>query len=67
MRKFCDTNGIKYQSFWTLTANPHILGSSYVKSLSQKYNKTPAQVLFRFLTLINIIPLTGTTSPQHMK
>ena len=25
IRKFCSANGITYQSFWTLTANPHAL------------------------------------------
>jgi diketogulonate reductase-like aldo/keto reductase len=27
IRKFCTENGIRYQSFWTLTANPQILKS----------------------------------------
>lgn len=27
LRKFCDANHIRYQSFWTLSANPHILES----------------------------------------
>ncbi len=25
IRKFCDSHGIIYQSFWTLTANPRVL------------------------------------------
>ena len=25
IREFCHTNDMVYQSFWTLTANPHIL------------------------------------------
>lgn len=29
IRSFCRENGIQYQSFWTLTANPHII-SRYV-------------------------------------
>lgn len=24
IRKFCSDNAIRYQSFWTLTANPHV-------------------------------------------
>ena len=29
-------------------------------------NKTPAQVLFRYLTQVGVTPLTGTTSDVHM-
>ena len=28
LREFCDSKGIRYQSFWTLTANPHVLESN---------------------------------------
>jgi diketogulonate reductase-like aldo/keto reductase len=30
IRQFCAENGIAYQSFWTLTANPHILKTYFV-------------------------------------
>lgn len=66
IRAWCLENNVTYQSFWTLTANPHLLESKAVRQASQKYRKTPAQVLFRFLTQIGIVPLTGTTSLQHM-
>lgn len=66
LRKFCRAHGVIYQSFWTLTANPGILASALVKKLAEQYRRTPAQILFRYLTLIGIVPLTGTTSEQHM-
>ncbi|MEQ1485614.1 hypothetical protein [Methyloglobulus sp.] len=37
------------------------------QKLSVKYQCTAAQVFFRYLTQIGIVPLTGTTSAIHMK
>jgi diketogulonate reductase-like aldo/keto reductase len=67
IRKFCDENGIIYQSFWTLTANPFIINSPTVKSLAKKMNVTSEQVFFKYIMNIGIVPLTGTTSKVHMK
>lgn len=67
IRAFCKQCGIIYQSFWTLTANPHILVHDQLGSLASKYRRTPAQILFRYLTQIDVVPLTGTTSQQHMR
>lgn len=67
LRKWCTNHGVIYQSFWTLTANPHILASKTVRTIAQNYNKTEPQIFFRFLTQIGIVPLTGTCSEQHMR
>jgi diketogulonate reductase-like aldo/keto reductase len=67
LRHWCSDHGVIYQSFWTLTANPHILASNIVRTIAQKYKKTQAQILFRYLSQSGIVPLTGTTSEQHMK
>lgn len=67
LRKWCREKKIIYQSFWTLTANPHILSSEPVQKAAYTYQKTPAQVLFRVLVDIGIVPLTGTCSEKHMK
>jgi len=67
LRDFCRQQGILYQSFWTLTANPGVLADGVLKALAAKYGRSSAQVFFRFLTQIGIIPLTGTTSEQHMR
>jgi diketogulonate reductase-like aldo/keto reductase len=66
LRHWCSKHEVIYQSFWTLTANPHILASNTVRTLAWKYKKTEAQVFFRYLSLSGIVPLTGTTSEQHM-
>jgi len=67
MRKWCQERKIIYQSFWTLTANPHILASDTLLLAAQTFQKTPAQIFFRFLTHVGIVPLTGTCSDKHMK
>jgi len=66
IRKFCRDNAIRYQSFWTLTANPHVTDSALLRSLATKYSKTTQQVFFKFVQSLGITPLTGTTSPLHM-
>ncbi len=67
LRNWCSNHGVIYQSFWTLTANPHIIGSNTVLTIAQKYNKTEAQIFFRYLSQSGIVPLTGTCSEQHMR
>lgn len=67
IRAFCREHRILYQSFWTLTANPRVLAHHTLQALAAKYQRTPAQVFFRYLTQIDVIPLTGTTSEAHMR
>jgi diketogulonate reductase-like aldo/keto reductase len=67
LRAFCARNGIVYQTFWTLSANPHVLAHDTVQALSSKLGRTPAQVLFRALTQEGVVPLTGTQSEVHMR
>jgi diketogulonate reductase-like aldo/keto reductase len=67
IRAFCRSRRIIYQSFWTLTANPRVLGHGTVAGLASKYGRTPAQVLFRHLTQRDVVPLTGTRSAAHMR
>lgn len=67
IRAFCRTHGILYQSFWTLTANPQLLASAAIRSIASRRRRTPAQVLFRYLTQQDVVPLTGTTSAMHMR
>jgi diketogulonate reductase-like aldo/keto reductase len=66
VRAFCESKGMRYQSFWTLTANPKPLRGAVVSSLAKKYQKTNEQVFYRFVQHLGIIPLSGTTSPEHM-
>lgn len=66
IRAFCRARGMLYQSFWTLTANPKVLAHPDVRRLAQRQGVTPAQLFFRGLTQIGIVPLSGTTNDEHM-
>lgn len=67
LRVYCREQGIIYQSFWTLTANPQLLSHRTLTSLAEKYQRTPAQILFRYLTQVDVAPLTGTRSEEHLR
>jgi diketogulonate reductase-like aldo/keto reductase len=67
IRAYCRRRHILYQSFWTLTANPKVLASRPLTALAEKYECTAPQVLFRYLTQIDAVPLTGTSSQVHMQ
>lgn len=67
MRRWCNDHGVVYQSFWSLTANRQVLDSDTLQVLARQYNKTAAQVFFRYLSQSGIVPLTGTCSEQHMQ
>jgi diketogulonate reductase-like aldo/keto reductase len=67
LRHWCFQQRVIYQSFWTLTANPHVLFSRTIRSIAEKYGKTEAQIFFRYLNQSGIVPLTGTSSEQHMR
>jgi len=65
IRKFCLQKNITYQSFWTLTANPGVLRNSGFRTIAQKYQLTPPQLLYKFLVDIGCQPLSGTTTHQE--
>lgn len=67
IRAFCREHGVSYQSFWTLTANPHLLRHAAVCGPARRHGRTPAQILFRWLTRNGVTPLTGTRSPTHLR
>jgi len=66
VRLFCEENNIVYQGFSLLTANQSYLLTPFMRSLAKQYNKTIPQIVFRFASQIGILPLTGTTNPEHM-
>lgn len=67
VRSFCGERNIIYQGFSLLTANPEVLHHPRLIALSRQLNATPAQVIFSFARGIGILPLTGTSSADHMK
>ena len=67
LRAFCASERIIYQGFWTLTANPLILADPAIKSIASRHACRPPQILFRYLTEVGAVPLTGTRSRTHMR
>jgi diketogulonate reductase-like aldo/keto reductase len=67
LRAYCRQQQVTYQSFWTLTANPRVLSDATIAALCAIHGRTPAQILFRYLTQVGVVPLTGTRSEAHMR
>ncbi|HEY6364034.1 MAG TPA: aldo/keto reductase [Candidatus Binatia bacterium] len=67
VREICQVHGIIYQGFSLLTANRKVLVDPEIRTIAQRLGAGPAQIIFRFAMQIGMLPLTGTTSPQHMK
>jgi len=67
VRRLCKERGIIYQGFSLLTANQEYLSSAPIASLASKYQRTPAQIFFRFALDAGIWPLTGSTSREHLR
>lgn len=67
VRAFCRERGIVYQGFSLLTANPEVLQHPLVAGIARRQDATPAQVVFRFARAVGMLPLTGTSDPEHMR
>jgi diketogulonate reductase-like aldo/keto reductase len=67
VRAFCTERSIVYQGFSLLTANPEVFRARLVAGIAARERATPAQVIFRFAQAVGMLPLTGTTDPEHMK
>ncbi|MCP9449809.1 MAG: aldo/keto reductase [Nitrospira sp.] len=67
VREICRRHGIIYQGFSLLTANRAVLIDHRIRAMTARYEATPAQLVFRFAMQVGMLPLTGTTNPEHMK
>jgi diketogulonate reductase-like aldo/keto reductase len=67
LRAFCVEHEIRYQSFWTLTANPHILKDRSLSAIATRHGVTREQAFFRGLIHAGVTPLTGTCTREHMQ
>lgn len=66
-REICRDQGIIYQGFSLLTANREVFVDPGVRAIAHRLRTGVPQVIFRFAMQIGMLPLTGTTNPQHMK
>jgi diketogulonate reductase-like aldo/keto reductase len=69
LREICNAYGIKYQSFWTLTApsNRKAMGSSTWKAMAEEKGLTPQTLMYAYMMSLGHTPLDGSKSVTHMK
>jgi diketogulonate reductase-like aldo/keto reductase len=67
VRAFCREHNIIYQGFSLLTANVEVLRHPAINALAAQMNATPAQIVFAFARQVGMLPLTGTSSAEHMQ
>jgi diketogulonate reductase-like aldo/keto reductase len=67
VREICRQHDIIYQGFSLLTANTKAINSPAVRSIAARLGATLAQIIFRFSMDVGMLPLTGTSSEEHMK
>lgn len=67
IREICRAHHIIYQGFSILTANRDVFIDPEIRAMAARYDATLPQLIFRFATQVGMLPLTGTTNPQHMK
>lgn len=67
VRRICQDYGIVYQGFSLLTANRREIGSASFKALANRRKLSPNQLVFRFALDVGMLPLTGTSSREHMQ
>ncbi|KAK6004017.1 hypothetical protein QM012_008867 [Aureobasidium pullulans] len=62
LRGFCSDNAIEYQSFWTLTGNPELLGGQLVAMVVEQAGVNAEVALYSLVQGLGITPINGTTS-----
>lgn len=67
VREVCRRRGVVYQGFSLLTANRDVLEEPRVREIAERHGRTVPQVIFRFSLELGMVPLTGTTDPEHMR
>jgi diketogulonate reductase-like aldo/keto reductase len=66
VRQFCRQRKIIYQGFSLLTANVEVLRHPFIMGLAARAKATPPQIVFAFARAVGMLPLTGTSDPEHM-
>jgi diketogulonate reductase-like aldo/keto reductase len=67
VREWCRDNGVIYQGFSLLTANPEVFRHPLVHQIAAEHQATLPQIVFAFARGVGMLPLTGTSSPEHMQ
>jgi diketogulonate reductase-like aldo/keto reductase len=67
VRALCREHDVIYQGFSLLTANGREIHGPTIDAIMQRRSMTRAQVVFRFALDVGMMPLTGTSSAEHMQ
>lgn len=67
VRALCRSHGIVYQGFSLLTANARELSRPALARVAARARCSPAQIVFRMAVGLGMLPLTGTSSAEHMR
>jgi diketogulonate reductase-like aldo/keto reductase len=67
VREFCREHKIIYQGFSLLTANAEVVHNPAIAELARAAKATPAQIIFAFARSVGMLPVTGTSSAEHMQ
>ena len=68
MREFCAREGITLQSWFSLGhGDKALLAEPLFVRLGEKYGKTPAQVILRWVLQSGIVAIPGSKTPAHIR
>ena len=67
VRQLCGEHGIVYQGFSLLTANRAELQTAPFAALCKRTGRSSAELVFAFARQVGMLPLTGTSSREHMR
>jgi diketogulonate reductase-like aldo/keto reductase len=67
VRLLARKSGVVYQGFSLLTANTRELTRTPIAAAAARLGCAPAQVVFAFALAVGMLPLTGTTSAEHLR
>ena len=67
VRQLCAEHGVVYQGFSLLTANRAELQTAAFQAVCQRTGRSAAELVFAFAQQVGMLPLTGTSSAEHMR
>ena len=69
LREICKAYGVKYQSFWTLTApaNRKAMADPVWKDMAKDKGLTPQTLMYAYMMSMGHLPLDGSKNVDHMK
>ncbi|HEV8549289.1 MAG TPA: aldo/keto reductase [Polyangiaceae bacterium] len=67
IRALCRERGSIYQAFSLLTANTRELARPAVTRIAARLRCSVPEVVFRFATASGMLPLTGSSNPEHLR